>query len=695
MINYFCCAILLGISTVSLHAQKNDTTRYYHLDEVVVNAKSNIADAKGLYYIPSGQQKNSAQNGIDLLRRMAIPQIKVGLADDNVRTKAGKIVSIYINYTKASSEELEGLRTSDVRKVEYFFSPSDQRFMGDRNVINIIVQPYEYGGYSKVSLSEKFLIGLSSNASLYSKFTYKKMTYDLFVGSRNSNNHHNGSEIVGEYLLYDINRVPVWIERVQKPESMRFSQNLLPVSFRASYSKRGFQMKNTIGFSFQEIPNNSSDGILSFNPDILAGKSYSNAKNSRMNSLSYNGSFNFNFNNQYYLTLTPKASYVRNHQNYCYASSDNSITNNAEENNHSFSMMAMGRKIISDVHYLFIRVFGGHTHYAVNYTGSTISSDRINESYGGASFQYGYYTNSLTADFMVGIRCEGNITDGNSETEIYPFASANFGWSPNGRHSLNLGISYSKEPMNANLKSPNVIPENELLYYSGNPGLRYSPNIMVNLGYNYSPNNWLQISPFTQFYGIFDRYVPKYSSYLDGQAIIRRYENDGNHFRIQIGIGATANLLDGRLQLQVAPSQFLYKSTGYYNMNYCPLTFSGSIVYYLDKFYLSGFYEMKNRTLWTNSGTIYKDKSQMQFSLGWSNSILNVRLGIANPFRSSWECATTEFHTPVYNERQTTSGTTTHCNINFSMTYTIGYGKKVRQGNEIGEQNNGTSAILR
>ena len=208
---FFICAILIGMGTGILHAQSNDSIVLKQLDEVVVNADLNRTDAGGVYFIPSSMQKNTAQNGIDLLRRMAIPQIKVSLVDDKVTTNTGEAVSIYINYTKALAEELEGLRTADVRKVEYFYSPSDQRFVGERNVVNIIVQPYVYGGYTKLSVAEKFFIGLSSTASVYSKFTYKKMIYDIFVGSRNFNNHH----IVNE------NKRTLWLLHFKRPRIVR------------------------------------------------------------------------------------------------------------------------------------------------------------------------------------------------------------------------------------------------------------------------------------------------------------------------------------------------------------------------------------------------------------------------------------------------------------------------------------------
>lgn len=205
----------------------------------------------------------------------------------------------------------------------------------------------------------------------------------------------------------------------------------------------------------------------------------------------------------------------------------------------------------------------------------------------------------------------------------------------------------------------------------------------------------LQISPFSQFFGIFDRYVPIYTPYLDGSAILRQYENSGNHYRTQIGVAVTAKFLNGNLQIQVMPSQFFYKSTGYYNIDYNPFAFACSAIYYIGNFYFSGFYEMKNRTLWSNSGTIYKDRSQLQFSAGWSKSDLNVRIGVSNPFRTSWISSSKYFETPIYKDKVITYGATARFNLNFSVTYTFGYGKNVSRNNEVGEQTGGTSAILR
>ena len=116
---------------------------------------------------------------------MQIPQIDAVSGSNSITDRFGNNIDIYINYMPATEEELQGLKTSDVVKVMYLESPQDPRFKGAFKVVNIIMKVYEFGGYTKLNVTEHALIGLSSNASVFSKFAYKSMTYDLYVGAMN------------------------------------------------------------------------------------------------------------------------------------------------------------------------------------------------------------------------------------------------------------------------------------------------------------------------------------------------------------------------------------------------------------------------------------------------------------------------------------------------------------------------------
>lgn len=171
---HFNSIIVVYALPLKIEGQTSDSISTVKLKELVVEAQMQRTDASSSTYTPTGKQKSSAQNAIDLLRQLAIPQININLVDNAVTTQSGRNVAVFINYIPASTEEIEGILTSDVRRVEYLDFPTDPRFQGNEHVVNFIMQKYEYGGYTKATVNENFLVGkLSSRASVYSKFAYK------------------------------------------------------------------------------------------------------------------------------------------------------------------------------------------------------------------------------------------------------------------------------------------------------------------------------------------------------------------------------------------------------------------------------------------------------------------------------------------------------------------------------------------
>ena len=230
-------SIFCAIFAIAAMAQSEttDSIKTQELNEVVVEAQMQQTSATSSTYIPNKKQKSSAQNAVDLLQQLAIPQITINLVDNAVTTISGQNVAIYINYLPASSQEIEGLLSADVRRVEYLDFPTDPRFNGSEHVVNFIMQRYEYGGYTKLTINENFLVGLSNRASVYSKFAYKSMCYDLYAGTSNHDNKHVGTSYIGKYALQDKDGVAQEITRSEIFDNAHFKYNQFPVTFRAVY----------------------------------------------------------------------------------------------------------------------------------------------------------------------------------------------------------------------------------------------------------------------------------------------------------------------------------------------------------------------------------------------------------------------------------------------------------------------------
>ena len=115
---------LLGYSKTEIP----DSIEGKELNEVVVEASNQRTSSTSSTYIPMSRQKNTASDAISLLSQMAIPQLNVDPASQNVKTVSGQAVSIFIDYVAASAQDLSGMRTTDVKKVEYLIYPTDPRW---------------------------------------------------------------------------------------------------------------------------------------------------------------------------------------------------------------------------------------------------------------------------------------------------------------------------------------------------------------------------------------------------------------------------------------------------------------------------------------------------------------------------------------------------------------------------------------
>ena len=111
-ISIFCAIFAIAAMAQS---EATDSIKTQELNEVVVEAQMQRTSPTSATYTLTGKQKNASQNAIDLLRQMSIPQIQINPVSDAVTDNAGEEVAIFINYLEASKEEMEGLRTPDVK----------------------------------------------------------------------------------------------------------------------------------------------------------------------------------------------------------------------------------------------------------------------------------------------------------------------------------------------------------------------------------------------------------------------------------------------------------------------------------------------------------------------------------------------------------------------------------------------------
>ena len=683
--------------TVPVYAQELvDTLKTRELNEVVVKAQMQRTSPTSTTYTPTGKQKNASQNAIDLLRQMAIPQIQINPVSEAVTDNAGSEVAIFINYLEASKEEMEGLRTPDVKKVEYLEFPADPRFRGAQRVVNIIVQEYAFGGYTKLTTDENFLLGFSSRNNIFSKFSYKKMTYDLYVGANNWNNHHIGNNVKGIYSLKDANGKDYQLIRTETLDYSHYKQNQYPVTFRATYASEKIQIRNTIGFTHLDIPVYDQRGNLTYQPGSEQNYTFNRSNPNRNNSLAYQGAFFFSLPNQFAIDISPRFNYMHNNDYLAYSTSNSSeIVRNARENAYNYRIDAYLQKRIGQRHTAMLGINGGDNINRLRYSGTNSYYDRFHNAFVAGLLGYQLASRKMRLYADAGVYWSQSDINGVVYTDTYPFVHLNLRYSPNSKNAISAFLQYANATPGISQKSPDVLQDNEYMFVTGNPLLENSRNLMFNLGYTWMPNNTFGLNAFGNFNSFFNRQMLTYEPYNNGMAIIKNYRNSGNFLKGEIGFAANWKLLGGKLQLYASPKQSFFKSTGVYNKSYAPFTVTAQATYYLNSFYFKAYYQSPGKQMFSSTPQIYKDRNFHSLTVGWANSDWNFRVMAANVFNKGWSSAEIVTESPLYTEYKENLGTSSHPRINVAVTYTFGYGKKVQRGNEVGEQSGAASAIIK
>lgn len=698
MQNRIITSIFCATLTIAVMAQTEvpDSIKTQGLDEVVVEAQMQRTSPTSTTFIPTVKQKNASQNAVDLLRQMAIPQIKISSVNEVVTDNAGGEVAIFINFLEASKEEMEGLRTPDVKKVEYLEFPTDPRFRGAQRVINIIVQEYAYGGYTKLTTNENFLVGFSSRNNIFSKFSYKKMTYDLYVGANNWNNHNIGNNVKGIYSLKDADGKDYQLTRTETLDGSHYKQNQYPLTFRATYSSEKIQIRNTVGFTHLSVPVYDQRGNLSYHLGSEQNYTFNRSNPNRNNSLAYQGSFFFSLPNQFSIDISPRFNYMHSNDYLTYSTSTTpEIVRNARESTYNYRVDAYLQKRIGQKHTAMLGVNGGDNINRLRYSGTNSYYDRFHNAFVAGLLGYQLASREVRLYADAGVYWSQSDINGVVYTDTYPFVHLNLRYSPNSKNAFSVFLQYANATPGISQKSPDVLQDNEYMFVTGNPLLENSRNLMFNLGYTWMPNNTFGLNAFSNFNSFFNRQMLTYEPYNNGMAIIKNYRNSGNFLNGELGFAANWKLLGGKLQLYASPKQSFYKSTGIYNKSYNPLTITAQATYYLNSFYFQAYYQSPGKQMFTSSPQIYKDRNFHSLTVGWANSDWNVRVMAANFFNKGWNSADIVTESPLYTEYRENIGTSSHFRINITATYTFGYGKKVQRGNEVGEQSGANSAIIK
>ncbi len=685
------CAFSIALSMAN--TMPTDTIKTKQLKEVKVEARNQQLGAEVSIYIPTSKQKNASQTGTDLLNRMAIPQLRVSSTDE-VTTLAGKSVDIFIDFIPASANDLKGMRMQDVKKVEYYDFPTDPRFQGKPHVVNFVMHKYEYGGYVKAYGWEQ--TGSSGQISLYSKLQYKRMTFDVAAGAFYVSQRHNGSDTYETFRLPQADGSVSVFERNSLRDNGALRRQSYWPTFKALYSSPKITLQNIIGASFDNTPANDQSGHIVYSPEIAPRTDFSNHTEERVKSFSYSGYWNFILNDKNTITFYPRYAYSHTNTNTLYAEKNvGKYYNAAKDDSHQFRGNLTYTHSFGKWGNLKAMLQALITTNKTSYFGTSNTSDNAHSYRVGPCVNYSISIGEIYAMAGFGFEWDRQEYLDYKENNSVPWIDFSLQYAPSNRHSVRMDFHHSKWAPSSSFRSLAVIQSNPLMSYTGNPNIVSYGSYDAGVNYSFIPNNNFSFSAYASMWIVDNRYVYDYEPTPTG--ILRTIKQPGGGYsQWSYGIYGALRLFDNNLYLTANVFARTVHNGEPYNLNKTNVAYTLSANYYLGNWSLSAVF--RSPSGWPDGcmvGTWMKMKSYYDIQVGWYNASWNIRLQLANFGRWNWQSSASEMHSRYYDRTENIYSLNYHATANLSVTYTFGYGKKIKQGNEAYQQSGVNSGILK
>lgn len=674
------------VDSVTIAIQADMLAR--NLREVAVEADRQFFTDEKLVVIPDKQVKKISNDATSLLRNMAIGNVWVS-PTGSISTPAGDGYSIFVDYLPASGSDMSNMMTANVSRVEVYEYPRDPRFGGARYVINFITQQYEYGGYTRVNGAQDFTPAESANYNVFSRFAYKRMTYDVTAGYKYSRTRHNLSESDINYTLSDdvitVNRDII--------ESMSKRHGVSAYG-KALYMDDRKAIQNSVSVSSSKSPDN-----YSVFDERFSSPAYNSGTNRTMTdadnfSVGWNGYYNFVMPRNMMLTITPNFSYGSFKNLYSYRAGESDITNDARDRAWDASLKASLSKFVGN-HVFTADLSGNLSGNSLDYAGTTQSAVEANNYNAvmrlAANLRFGRFTIMPNFSFFY----ENQHYNGHSITEWRPkyFISANY--SINRRNTLSFSSEMSYWTISVQQRSPMFQISDQITAIQGNPRLKSYPYNSVALSYNYIPLNNLSLNAYVNYNRRTNQIVDVYDLMeINGREyLVSTPRNIGFRNTLSYGVSAATQLFNNRLSLSARVGLTSYGQHGPYYFNGTRASYGVNATYIIKSFYVSAAYQSENRQIDQTAYTITPHFYYLH--AGWSNGKINISATAFNPFTSSYKGNKTEYHLANYNGYTQSYSPYNHRYFNISATYIFSYGKKVNHDSEDAGGTSVRSGILK
>lgn len=563
------------------------------LSGITVVGDAFVQEEDHISYIPSKKQVNGANSGIGLLFNLMIPQIDVNRMTGEIKAVDNSSLGLYIDGRKASIQDINNLRPKDIKKVEYYDTPTTS-YPGDQKVINYVLKHYEYGGYVDLRTDSRALYS-QGDYSGQASVDMKKLNFTVLAGTKFSNDNSASSSSTDNFSLQQ----PFIRSTSSEDYDVKSRQHY--GLLRTTYKTDATTIYLQASLSWRNNPESDMLSHVSYMPTVYTEspsqlKTYSKNVNPGINAYFFTrlkdnqtlqGNFIYNYGNNDY-----RRSYIEE------ANSDAPILSNTTEKTHGFDGTLNYKASLKHNNSISLYLWGVYDRSDADYNGTETDSQSLT-SYN--ILFYPTYTqtfaNRLTMTIQAGFNVDCYKINGEETvSKIWARPLLTMNYRINNKSSIYLyGIYGNSIPQMSSMNSAEQYStQYEVL--RGNPDLKSMQILNGLLAYNHYVK-WIQMSAYVQYEGLFDVIKRVYSS--EGNIMASTYMNNGDYHSITTAVNGTLSFFNRTLQISCGLFMKNQILTGMMSAHNNRLTGRLRAVYFSGKFTFSGYYEPYSKNLVT------------------------------------------------------------------------------------------------